>query len=109
MGQCPMCRLLLEAIEDRPNGVALHHCEPPDSDGPMALVAIAASKQGLTMEDASVAGARVMLAQALEGKPFDPAGYGTMLAGMAKLKASGGDGDDEALKLFFGTADVEEE
>ena len=75
----------------------------------MSLVAVAAGKDNLTLEDAAVAGVRVMLAQALEGKPFDADAYGSMMSGMARLKATGGGDDVEALNKFFGITDDDEE
>jgi|32_taG_2_1085360.scaffolds.fasta_scaffold33393_2 hypothetical protein len=101
LGQCPVCRLLLERVEGRPHGLALHHCAPQEQDGVMGLVAAAAAKPDLTMEEAATAGVRVMLAKALEGEEFNAGAYGELMAGLARLKATGGDSDDELLRQFF--------
>jgi hypothetical protein len=75
----------------------------------MGLVAAAAAKVDLTFEDAAAAGARVMLQQAVEGEKFDARGYGELLAGIAKLKDSGSEGDDSQLVAFLADDDEEEE
>lgn len=107
LGQCPVCRMLLERIEGRPHGLALHHCRDPEGDV-MALVSAAAMKPDLTMEDAATAGVRVMLHQCMHGDAFDARGYGEMMAGMARLKDSGADGADAAALERWFNQDAEE-